>query len=235
MRGVFVTGTDTGVGKTLFASGLAWALRRRGINVGVMKPFATGRHFFSKKYKSSDAGLLAKAAGVRDSDDELNPSFYDVAASPLVASVLSGREAPRIPDALHSLRTLAKRHAFMVVEGIGGIMVPLSEKFYVSDFVKLTGLPTIIVTRPSLGTLNHTILTVNGCRQSGLFIAGIVVNIMPARASTVERYAPETIARLTGIPILGIIPKFQRPSYVSVGRHIQKTIDLDQLVSVKES
>ncbi|HEU4606057.1 MAG TPA: dethiobiotin synthase, partial [Nitrososphaera sp.] len=91
MRGLFVTGTSTGVGKTAVAAGLAWALRRQRINVGVMKPFATANRAFSKQYRSRDAALLAKAAGVYDTDSELNPFFYSLAASPLVASQL-GRE-----------------------------------------------------------------------------------------------------------------------------------------------
>ena len=96
MRGVFVTATDTGVGKTVFSAGLAWALRVEGHDVGVMKPFATSGRIFSKQFRSKDAALLANAAGANEKDYELNPSFYNIPASPMMATMLSSRPAPRI-------------------------------------------------------------------------------------------------------------------------------------------
>ncbi|HKU49182.1 MAG TPA: dethiobiotin synthase, partial [Nitrososphaera sp.] len=161
MRGVFVTGTDTGIGKTVFSAGLAWVLRKRKIDVGVMKPFATGASAFSKKYRSEDVAMLAKAAGVKEIDSELNPSYYDVPASPLMASVLTGESPPVMQNIIKSLKGLSLRHDFLIVEGIGGIQVPLAKGVSVVDFVELTGLPVIIVSRAAVGTLNHTILTVN--------------------------------------------------------------------------
>src|SRR5919199_5227846 len=127
MQGVFVTGTDTGVGKTIVSAGLAWALLRRKIHVGVMKPFATANRAFSKKYRSQDTAILAKAAQVNDPDSELNPFFYSIAASPLVASELKNQPPINMEIALQSLQNLARKHHFVIAEGIGGLMVPLTE------------------------------------------------------------------------------------------------------------
>ncbi|HKZ62676.1 MAG TPA: dethiobiotin synthase, partial [Nitrososphaera sp.] len=141
MRGLFITGTSTGVGKTAVAAGLAWALRKRKVNVGVMKPFATANRAFSKKYRSQDTAMLARAAGVDDPDSDLNPYFYSLAASPLVASQLKREPQASIEKALQVLQALARKHDFMIVEGIGGIMVPLTENESVADFAKRACLP----------------------------------------------------------------------------------------------
>lgn len=233
MRGVFVTGTDTGVGKTVFAAGLAWALRRRGVDVGVMKPFATADKKFSARYRSADVSILARAAAARESDMMLNPVFYEVGASPLMASSITKRPPPVIADVLVALKKIAAKHEFLVVEGIGGIMVPLTKKQYLADFVKLTGLPVLIVSRSSLGTLNHTVLTVKACRDLGLRIAGIVVNKMPKNPGKAEEMAPNTLSELTGVSILGTIPQLKNPNYVSAGKVIEKSIDLDLILSMK--
>ncbi|MGI0026000.1 MAG: dethiobiotin synthase [Nitrososphaera sp.] len=233
MRGVFVTGTDTGVGKTVFCAGLAWALKRRSIDVGIMKPFATASKVFSKKYRSADVALLARAAGVKENDADLNPSFYSIAASPMMASSLTGKPPPAIQDVLESLQRLAFKHDFLIVEGIGGIMVPLTMSNPLADFVKLAELPVIIIARPGLGTLNHTVLTVNACKNYGLRIAGIVVNSMPKKPTLVEKNNPDALSKLTNVPVIGIIPKLRVPAYSSAGRAIEKAIDLDLLISMK--
>ena len=233
MRGVFVTGTDTGVGKTVFCAGLAWALKRRHIDVGVMKPFATASKVFSKRYRSADVSMLAQAAGAKESDADLNPSFYEIAASPMMASSLTEKAPPDIGDILESLRRLAFKHDYLIVEGIGGIMVPLTISNTLADFAKAADLPVIIIARPSLGTLNHTILTINACKEYGLKIAGIVVNSMSRRPGLVERNNPDALKKLTNAPIIGIIPKLRFPSYSSAGRAIEKSIDLDLLISMK--
>jgi dethiobiotin synthetase len=229
MRGLFITGTSTGVGKTAVTAGLAWALRKK-VDVGVMKPFATANRPFSKKYRSEDTALLAKAAGVRDPDHELNPFFYTLAASPLVAAQVKGKVPPNIEKALYVLQDLAKRHEFMIVEGIGGIMVPLSEDESVADFAKRAGLPTVIVSTPALGTLNHTLLTVRACREFGMNVKGIIVNKMPKKPSTAEQKAPEVIERLSGVRVLGVLPFVPGAGHTTVGKMLEKTVNLDSLL-----
>ncbi len=232
MRGIFITGTGTGVGKTAVAAGLAWALRRRKINVGVMKPFATANRVFSKKYKSHDTAILAKAAGVDDPDNELNPFFYSVAASPLLAWQLKREPSASIEQALQVLQNLAKKHDFMIVEGIGGIMVPLTENESVADFARRAGLPSVIVTTPVIGTLNHTLLTVMACKEFGVNIRGIIVNKMPKKPNVAEQKAPEMIERLTGIRILGILSFSRGANHAAIGKILEKTVDLDSLLSM---
>jgi len=231
MRGLFVTGTSTGVGKTAVAAGLAWAMRRQKVNVGVMKPFATASRTFSKKYRSQDTALLAKAAGVDDPDSELNPFFYSLAASPLVASQLRREPPASVEKALQALHGLAKKHDFMIVEGIGGIMVPLTENESVADFAKRAGLPAVIVSTPMLGTLNHTLLTVMACKEFGINVRGMIVNKMPKKPSIVEQKVPEVIESLTGIPVLSTLPFSKDDNHVAIGKVLEKTIDLDSLLS----
>ncbi len=141
MQGIFITGTSTGVGKTAIAAGLAWALSERKIDVGVMKPFATANRVFSKMYRSQDTAILAKACGAKDCDRNLNPFFYSIAASPLVAAELKYGPPVDIERALQDLRRLARKHDFLIVEGIGGIMVPLTENEVVAGFVKRANFP----------------------------------------------------------------------------------------------
>jgi len=231
MRGLFVTGTSTGVGKTAVAAGLAWALKRQNIDVGVMKPFATTNKAFSKKYRSRDTALLAKAAGVQEPDIELNPFFYSLAASPLVASQLRCESPANLEKALQALQDLTKKHDFMIVEGIGGIMVPLTDIEYVADFAKRAGLPVVIVSTPMLGTLNHTLLTVMACKEFGIDIRGIIINMMPKKPSLVEQKAPEVMERLTGVPVMSTLQFSRRGDYVTIGQALEKTIDFNSLLS----
>ena len=231
MRGLFVTGTSTGVGKTAIAAGLAWVMRRKKVNVGVMKPFATANKAFSKKYRSQDTSLLAKAAGVRDLDGELNPFFYSLAASPLVASQLRHEHPASVEKALQALHGLAKKHDFMIVEGIGGIMVPLTENESVADFAKKTGLPAVIVSTPMLGTLNHTLLTVMACKEFGINIGGIIINKMPKKPSMVEQKTPEVIERLTGVPLLSTLQFSKGCNPAVIGKALEKTKGLESLLS----
>lgn len=221
MRGVFITGTSTGVGKTIVAAGLAAALRKRDVNVGVMKPFATASKRYSSKFRSEDTAILARAAGVNDSDEEINPAFYELPAAPLMAAKMTNSSV-NMQEVLYALKKLSIKHSFVVVEGIGGIMVPLTEKETVADFAKLAEMPIVIVTHPLLGTMNHTILTVNACRQYGMDIKGIIVNMMPKKPSKVEKATPETIERFTKIPVVATIPFSKSPSYRRTASLLEK-------------
>jgi dethiobiotin synthetase len=197
-----------------------------------MKPFATANRPFSKKYRSADTALLAKAAGVNDPDHEINPFFYKLAASPLVASQLRREPQPSVEKAMRALQSISEKHDFMIVEGIGGIMVPLTESETVADFAKRTDLPVIIVSTPVLGTLNHTLLTVMACKGFGINIKGIIVNKMPKKPNTVEQKSPEIIERLAGIKVLGVLPTMKDANPTSVGKMIEKKVDLDILLAV---
>jgi dethiobiotin synthetase len=232
MHGIFITGTSTGVGKTIIAAGLAWATRKRKIDVGVMKPFATANRVFSRKYRSQDTAILANASGVNDTDSELNPFFYPIAASPLVASELKHEPPINIEKALQALQNLGMKHDFLIAEGIGGILVPLTENESVASFAKRAELPLVIVSTSSLGTLNHTLLTIMACKEFGLNIRGIILNKMSKKPNMVERKTAEVIERLTDIEVLAVLPISKNVNYAAIGELLENEIDLDKLLSM---
>jgi len=232
MHGIFITGTDTGVGKTIIAAGLAWAFRKNGIDVGVMKPFATAERVFSKKYRSRDVAMLARASRVKDADIEINPFFYRIAGAPLIASRLRHKPDPNTDLALQVLQKLGKIHRFIIIEGIGGIMVPLRESESVASFAKQTRVPLIIVTTARLGTLNHTLLTVMACKEFDLHVRGVIVNKMPRKPNVVEQKTIEVIERMTRIKVLAKVPMVKRADYVTIGKMLEKQLDPSLLLSM---
>jgi dethiobiotin synthetase len=232
MHGIFITGTSTGVGKTVVAAGLAWALRKRGIDVGVMKPFATANRVFSTRYRSEDTAILAKASQVNDPDSELNPFFYSIAGSPLVASLLKHEPPPSIQRALQALQNLGRKHDFLIAEGIGGLLVPLTENESVAGFAKLTQLPLMIVSTSKLGTLNHTLLTVMACREFGLNIRGIIMNKLSREYNMIEQKTVQVIETQTDVKVLAVLPVSKSVHYRVIGRTLEKQIDLEKLLSM---
>jgi dethiobiotin synthetase len=211
--GIFITGTDTNIGKTLVSASLAWKLSKYKDKICIMKPFATSNKIYSNRYNSKDLYLLTKSLKIKENQSYLNPYFYMLAASPYMASEILNKEPPCIKIALEKFRYLKKKYNFVVVEGIGGIMVPINDKHYLIDFVKLTKLPLIIVATPKLGTINHILLTVRLCRDYCIPIKGIIFNKMPQKATIVEQKTPSFIYKLTKIPVLGVIPSLRNIKY----------------------
>jgi dethiobiotin synthetase len=230
MKGVFVTGTDTEIGKTTVAASLASLLRLSGWNVGVMKPFATGTRVFSTKYKSKDSALLARAAQVNDPDKEINPFFYSVPTAPFTAAKIMSEKEPSLEDALRICQNLAAKHNFMIVEGIGGIMVPLTKEKCVLHFAKSLGLPTIIVAGSELGTINHTLLTVKICNDFGLNLLGIIINGMPAKVSLLKKQTVETIRELSKVRILSVIPYIRKNTEKNLCRILGNDLDVNKIL-----
>lgn len=197
-RGVFVTGTSTAIGKTVVAGGIAAALHARGVNVGVMKPIQTGE-------RPGDAAFLRRASGVSDSLELINPCYLDAPLAPAVAASL-GYGTVDIPAVKAAFHELARRHQFMIVEGIGGLLVPLQEDYYVADLIKALDLPALVVARPVLGTINHTLLTVRQAQSAGIRVLGTIINGYPADPDLAERTAVEAIEHYSGLPVLGTLP-----------------------------
>ncbi len=203
---VFVTGTDTGLGKTVVAAGIAAALARRGADAGVMKPVATGGRPRRGRLVSEDAERLAKAAGSRDPMELINPVCFRHPLAPSAAARLARRPV-ELGRVWRAFRRLSSAHEMLIVEGIGGLMTPILDRYWVAHMARRLGLPVIIVTRPTLGTINHTVLTVHAARSFGLAVRGIVVNYHANfRTGLAERLNPRIIEREARAPLLGVIP-----------------------------
>jgi dethiobiotin synthetase len=225
MNGIFVTGTDTGVGKTVVAAGIAGAMRRDGIDIGVMKPIATGIPQ-NAGFRSGDAELLARISGSTDPEDEINPVFLPAEASPLMASRMLNIDI-KLDKVFSAFKRLGKKHEFLVVEGIGGVMVPITERYFVVDMIKEMNLPVLIVSRASLGTINHTLLTVKMCREYDLKIAGIAVNCV--KDNVVEDKVGKMIQELSGIFVIGSIPFVDKVE--NIVDLVSKHVKYDLLIS----
>ncbi len=207
MPGWFVTATDTGVGKTIIAGALAALVRQQGKRVGVFKPIATGcRHDQRLGLINNDAEYLAHCADAREMLADINPVRYASELAPIVAVQREHRSIDwsAIDE---SYQRITDANEWVIVEGIGGLLVPIDEKHNVADLVARFGLPLVIVARAGLGTINHILLTVEAARSRGLPIATIVVNgYEPATGTLAEETNPVTISQLTSMPIPLIVP-----------------------------
>lgn len=203
-KGIFITGTDTGVGKTIVAATLALVLRMKGVNVGVMKPVTSGCREEEGRLVSDDAELLCKAAGVTCSED-VAPYLLREPLAPAEAAKLDGVRID-FSEIKASYERLAAAHDVVIVEGAGGLMVPLVGGMLVADLVRELDLPLLVVARPNLGTINHTVLTCLCAQQMGLGVAGVIINNYPEAPGLAEKSAPHHIGSLCGAPVLGIWP-----------------------------
>ncbi len=198
VKGIFVTGTDTEIGKTVIAGGLAAILKQAGVKVGVMKPISTGDR--------TDANYLKHAAQVDDPLHLINPISLRYPLAPSVSANIEGKHVD-ILDIGKAYTELLNKYDYLIVEGVGGIAVPINDGKRVVDLIKYLGLPIIIVADAGLGTINHTILTVEYARQHQLTILGIVLNMFRSdKASLPELTNPKEIERVTQIPVLGVVP-----------------------------
>ena len=205
-KGVFITGTDTEVGKTVVCAGLAGALKAQGLNTGVMKPVATGAEKTKAGLISNDVEFLIKAIDGNDEYNLVNPVALELPLAPLAASIIDKVEIDpdKIKDAYSKLES---KHDFVVVEGIGGILVPIKKNYFVSDMIKDLDLPVVIVARPGIGTINHTLLTIKEARNKDIKIKGFIINGMDRqKMGYAEKTNPELIQSLSQIPLLGILP-----------------------------
>jgi dethiobiotin synthetase len=204
-RGIFITGTDTGVGKTVVAATVARLLRMKGLSVGVMKPVTSGCREVSGRLVSDDATLLSYAAGIPCSDDV---ALYRLRA-PLAPSEAARLDGVKIDFSVikAAFARLASIYDYVIVEGAGGLMVPLSGGLLIADLARELELPLLVVARPGLGTINHTVLTCYAAQQLGLQVAGVIINGMPDQPDRAEKGASHHIGSLCGASILGVWPK----------------------------
>ena len=202
-RGYFISGTDTGVGKTIVTACLLTLFRKWGVSTGIMKPIETGVDPECSSESNSDAKFLLAVSGNKDTLEETCPIRLKPAAAPLQAARMEHREL-EINRILENFRLLQNRHDQILVEGVGGLMVPLRPDYLVADLVLDLGLPLIVVSRVTLGTLNHTLLTLTAAEEAGIDVAGVILNRMEDRElNAVEREQAGLIRELSETEVLG--------------------------------
>ncbi len=214
IRGVFVTGTDTGVGKTLVACGLIHAYRRLGLRVAGMKPVAAGGFEAPSGWTNEDVEALRAAANVDAPLDEVNPYRLRDPIAPHIAAARAG-VALDLSVIRARFAALAQRADAVVVEGAGGFAVPLNEGEDFGDLARLLGLPVVLTVGLRLGCINHALLTQEAILARGLVLAGWVANrIDPAMAACDENLA--TLAARMRAPLLGVVPYLAEPDATSL-------------------
>jgi dethiobiotin synthetase len=206
-RGIFITATDTGVGKTVVTAALAAALAKHGYAVGVMKPIETGVP--SSADAGSDAARLRAAARSSDALTDIRPYAFRRPLAPLDAARLEKRTVT-LPTIMRAFRSLQLRHEVLLVEGVGGVYVPITSSLDVSDLIYRMKLPTIVVGRVSLGGINHALLTLGVLRQRKISVLALVLNrTLPAQTATAraqERSTVRLLQQRAGVPVVGPLP-----------------------------
>ena len=230
MRGCFVTGTDTGVGKTVLASAIVAALRSRGICARPLKPVITGLDEPADPDWPPDHELLGRAGA--SPPNEVRVAAYGPPVSPHLAAELVGRpiDVQALLSAVDAARSAAD---VLVVEGVGGLLVPITDVYSVRDLARDIGLPLVIAARCGLGTINHTLLTLEAARAAGLAVAGVVLTPWPATPGVIERSNLKTIELLGGAPVatLAQVPRADPELLAAVGR----ALPLDRWLDTRKS
>jgi len=232
MQGVFVTGTDTGVGKTLVAGGLAAAALHRGARVGVFKPCESGCALPDGSMHARDAAFLRRMSGSPAALEQICP--YRL-REPLAPAVAADREGICIsPEHIRTVfLELGRNSDIMIVEGAGGLLVPMAEGLLTLDLARLLGLPVLVVARLSLGTINHSLLTVRHIRTDGLPLAGIVFSQTQQHMGVAERTNPDVLQRHTDAPVLGCLPflsSAERDNPEELARIVLESLDVKRIL-----
>ena len=201
-----MTGTDTGVGKTLISVSLAaFFSLKLGLNVGVMKPFETGLPVDRTELFPCDAKSLKDASGSTDNLAVINPCTFELPLAPETAAQLDGKTIDlTVVDRVYE--KILGSHDITLVEGAGGILVPILEGFFFADLIARWALPTVVVARLGLGTINHTLLTCRTLQARGIRVMGVVLNDTEGSDDMAARTNPEMLRKYLNVPVLGIVP-----------------------------
>src|SRR4051812_11243838 len=222
-RGVFVTGTDTGVGKTVLSAAIATVLREGGERVAAAKPVLSG----TDEAGPHDHEVLAAATG-QDADD-IAPVRFGPPVSPHLAAQLAGATL-EVGDLVERTLATGAPDDVLVVEGVGGLLVPLSPRASVRDLAVALGLPVVVAARPALGTINHTLLTLEAARAAALDVRAVVLTPWPADPSPMEVSNAETITALGGVPAAhlpfgGRVPDLPAADWLGPARRTPPPLD----------
>lgn len=236
MKGIFIIGTDTNVGKTVVSAGLAIALKSKGINVGVMKPVASGAVENNNKLISADANFLKHSIDSSDPLEIINPVIMSLPLAPIAASRIEKVDVD-INKIIESYKNLSSLHDFMIIEGAGGILSPLIDNYFVSNLSLDIGLPAVIVTRPNLGTINHTLLTIKYALACTIKVKGFIINESENRDYGIAGESNTGIlCELAGVPFLGRLPfdrnvDVENLKFGTIKNSVLKNIDLDLVIN----
>lgn len=237
--GYFITGTDTGVGKTIVSAAILRGFIKKGLKIGAMKPIETGCLNKDGILLPSDGMFLRDMAEMNDPLEFVTPIKFENPVSPLVASRLEN-EAIDLDRIFKIFDNLKKKYDYIVVEGVGGLMVPIvklqkrkTEAFYfVRDLIKDMELEVIIVSRPFLGTINHTLLTVEALNNKKIPVKGLIINHSTEIKGDVSVATnPEILTEILDIPLLGIFPYLTELNKDKIGETALKSLDFETLIT----
>ena len=227
MKGFFITGTDTGVGKTIIAGAMIKILCFLGFKTSGMKPVESGCVREDGVLIPSDGMYLRQIAQMQEPVTEVTPCCFESPLAPLPASELENAyvSVTKIMKAYYSLHA---NYNAVIVEGVGGLMVPLKKDYFVVDLAREIGLPLIVVAKPGLGSINHTMLTVNYALKEGLIVAGIIINYShPPENSLAEETNPRLLKQICPVPLISIFPHLKNMDDDILARTALKNLDLE--------
>lgn len=240
MQGLFITATDTDIGKTMLTGAIAAAIQARGVHVGVFKPLASGAvRTEDGRLLAEDATFLMRAVGVDESlRYEVNAVALEPALTPAVAAKLSNVTID-IQKILDDLRQAMQKYEFVLVEGVGGLISPLWEDYLLADMMKELNLPGLLVSKPRLGAINHTVLSHAYAKQQGIRLDGVILNRWEANtAGVLEASNIEYIERLTNLPVVGRFPLLKQTASLTsddLAGLAELTLDIDKIMAIGAS
>lgn len=225
-RGLLVTATDTGVGKTIVTAGLCGALAARGPSVGIFKPLQSGSLLDDPE---GDAATLVRLGGLSATPAEICLAAFAAPLAPAVAAAREGRTVS-LTEVVARARELERACDLLLVEGAGGLLVPMGEEWTIADLAVALGYPVLVVARAGLGTVNHTALTVEALRARGLVVAGVVLNAtQEPDPSWVDN--PALIERLAAVRVLGSVARIDPLTPDTVAAAVAAAVDFDGLLA----
>ncbi len=222
-KAIFITGTDTGVGKTVISCAIGLALKKKGIDAGFMKPF---------QCSGDDSAFLLKSLGIKDEKRLVNPYYAQEPLAPYVAFKRAKRKID-LEKIFSAYKELAKRHEFLIIEGIGGLLTPIKENYWLADLIKDLDIPAIIIARAGLGTLSHTLLTQRYAFDYGINVKGVILNGLKGK-TLAEKTNPQTLKKFLDAPLLAVMPFINKVRSKNglriLAREAEKRIALNSLL-----
>lgn len=237
-KGIFIIGTDTEVGKTLVSGGLMHLLMRNQKNAVYFKPVASGEVFINNVSSTIDANFVKAVSGLNEDDSLITPFFFKNAVAPHLAARLENKPID-VAVIEEKFKYLKKRYEIILAEGAGGLAIPLNNKgFLQSELIRMLNFPCLLVARTTLGTINHTLLTLSFAKAAGLKIKGIILN--NNKNTLIEEDNIKTLQRLSGLDDIFVVPSIDGVSTetLSIGntsKVFEQTIDIEKIIALMET